>query len=198
LIPVASEKKEQAVADAVEAEVPVFVEPDPMLQLTILRELSTLMETKPNFNLVLEMVLEGIYRGIGMDRTLFALRTPDHRFLAGRYALGLDNERLRTQFQVETVDRKPNLFTHVIKTLQPVWVKADEDAAVRKLLTPEVQAISKGSPFFVAPIEIRKKVIGIFYADRHVSGRPLDEDSFTSFKHFAHQGNLALTFLNGA
>jgi len=198
LIPVASEKKEPAVADAIEAEVPVFVEPDPMLQLTILRELSTLMESKPNFNLVLEMVLEGIYRGIGMDRTLFALRTPDHRFLAGRYALGLDNERLRTQFQVETVDRKPNLFTHVIKTLQPVWVKADEDAAVRGLLTPEVQAISKGSPFFVAPIEIRKKVIGIFYADRHVSGRSLDEDSFTSFKHFAHQGNLALTFLNGA
>ena len=66
----------------------MFLDPDPMLQLQILRELSSLMEVQPDFNSVLEMVLEGMYRGIGMDRTLFALRTPDHRFLVGRYALG--------------------------------------------------------------------------------------------------------------
>ena len=27
------------------------------------------------------------------------------------------------------------------------------------------------------------------------AARELDEDTFTSFKHFAQQGNLALTFL---
>ena len=86
-----------------------------------------LMEGKPDLNMLLEMVLEGIYRGIGMDRTLFALRTPDHRFLAGRYALGADNEALCRRFQIETVDRKPNLFNEVIRDKQPLWADKTRD-----------------------------------------------------------------------
>ena len=140
-------------------------------------------------------VLTSMYRGVGMDRTLFALRTPDHRFLAGRYALGVDNEVLRKQFHIETLEAKPNLFQHVIKTRQALWAGQPDNAAERRLLTPQVLAICSDAPFFVTPIEIRGKVIGVFYADRKVSGRPLDEESFTSFRHFAQQGNLALSFL---
>jgi hypothetical protein len=102
LIPVPGGRHEHHDEQQRDADVPVFLEPDPMLQLSILRELSTLMESRPNVNSVLEMVLEGMYRGIGMDRTLFALRSPDHRFVIGRYALGTENEALRRQFQFET------------------------------------------------------------------------------------------------
>lgn len=196
LIPVRGGKDPRDEEDQEELQKEIaFLEPDPMLQLKILRELATLMESKPDFNLVLEMVLEGIYRGIGLDRTLFALRTPDHRFLAGRYALGADNETLCRRFQIETVDRKPNLFNDVIQTRQAIWAGKTTDFETTRLLTPEILKISEGAPFFVAPIEIRGKVIGVFYADRSSSGRELDEDSFSSFKHFAQQGNLALTFL---
>ncbi len=195
LIPVVPDGTEEPGAETQQPAAPVFLEPDPMLQLTILRELSALMETRPDYNLVLEMVLEGIYRGVGMDRTLFALRSTDHRFLAGRYALGADNEVLRRQFYIETVDARPNLLQHVIKTRQAAWAGQPGDRQQRALLTPELLAISAGAQFFVAPIEIRGKVIGVFYADRQVSGRPLDDDSFTSFRHFAQQGNLALAFL---
>ena len=195
LIPVVRETAEAPDVVAEQPVTPVFLEPDPMLQLTILRELAALMDTRPDYNLVLEMVLEGMYRGVGMDRTLFALRTPDHRFLAGRYALGVDNEVLRQQFHIETLEAKPNLFQHVIQTRQALWAGQPGNAAERRLLTPQVRAICADAPFFVTPIEIRGKVIGVFYADRKVSGRPLDEDSFTSFRHFAQQGNLALSFL---
>ena len=195
LIPVVRETVEASDVVTEQPVTPVFLEPDPMLQLTILRELAALMDTRPDYNLVLEMVLEGMYRGVGMDRTLFALRTPDHRFLAGRYALGVDNEVLRKQFHIETLEAKPNLFQHVIKTRQALWAGQPDNAAERRLLTPQVLAICSDAPFFVTPIEIRGKVIGVFYADRKVSGRPLDEESFTSFRHFAQQGNLALSFL---
>jgi HD-like signal output (HDOD) protein len=195
LIPVVRDNLQEPEGAADDVAPPVFLEPDPMLQLTILRELSALMETRPDFNLVLEMVLEGIYRGVGMDRSLFALRSPDHRFLMGRYALGADNELLRRKFHIETVASRPNLFQHVIGTQQALWVGGPDDEQQRGLLTPPVLDISGGAPFFVTPIEIRGKVIGVFYADRQVSGRALDEESFTSFRHFAQQGNLALTFL---
>ena len=168
-----------------------------MLQLTILRELSTLMESKTNFNSVLEMVLEGMYRGVGMDRTLFALRTPDQRFLVGRYALGTDNEQLRRLFHFETVASKPNLFSQIFASKQAVWLSDEQSGQQQEWLIPQVLEVSKGADFFVTPIEIRNKVIGVFYADRQPSGRPLDAESFNSFKHFALQGNLALAYLSG-
>ena len=195
LIPVEHAGPEQSDAETQPGEEHLFLEPDPMLQLKILRELSALMESRPDYNAVLEMVLEGIYRGVGMDRTLFALRTPDHRFLAGRYALGVDNEALRRQFHVETDAAQPNLFQRLIESRQPLWAGRPGEAADHAMLSAQVLAISGGAPFFATPIEIRGKVIGVFYADRRDSGRALDEDSFTSFKHFAQQGNLALAFL---
>ncbi|HKJ88805.1 MAG TPA: HDOD domain-containing protein, partial [Gammaproteobacteria bacterium] len=49
-----------------------YPEADGMLQLRVLRELATFLESgKADFNLVMELVLEGMYRGIGLDRTLF-------------------------------------------------------------------------------------------------------------------------------
>lgn len=197
LIPVPGDKRQQPADTEPDAQTPVYLEPDPMLQLTILRELSNLMESKPNINSVLEMVLEGMYRGIGMDRTLFALRSPDHHFLMGRYALGVENEKLRRTFQFETVAHKPNLFSQVVNSRQPLWLREKNGAELQQLLAPQVIDVTQGADFFVTPIEIRGKVIGVFYADRQPSGRSLDEESFNSFKHFAHQGNLALTYLSG-
>ena len=196
LIPLAEGEKAATTDSEPDDGVVAFLDPDPALQLKILRELSSLMESKPDFNLVLEMVLEGMYRGIGMDRTLFALRTPDQRFLAGRYALGVENERLRRQFQVETIAGKPNLFAHVIEKRTPAWIGANADAALKSLVTEEIRTITLGADFFVTPIEIHSKVIGIFYGDRQPSGRPLDEECFASFRHFAQQGNQALAFLS--
>jgi len=197
LIPVVGQKRglDGDVDDIGEA--PVLLEPDPLLQLSILRELSTLMESQPDINSVLEMVLEGMYRGIGMDRTLFALRTPDRAFLVGRYALGTGNEQLRRLFHFETSAAKPNLFSRVIENKQALWLTRDQGLH-EPGLTPPVLAVTEGADFYVTPIEIRRKVIGVFYADRQPSGRPLDEEGFNSFKHFAHQGNLALAYLSGA
>jgi HD-like signal output (HDOD) protein len=196
LIPLAEGEKASTTETGLDDVAIDFLDPDPALQLKILRELSSLMDSRPDFNIVLEMVLEGMYRGIGMDRTLFALRTPDQRFIAGRYALGLQNERLRRQFQIETVAGKPNLFAHVIEHRTPVWMGADADASLKSLVTDEIRLITLGADFLVTPIEIHNKVIGVFYADRQPSGRALDEESFASFRHFAQQGNQALALLS--
>jgi HD-like signal output (HDOD) protein len=179
------------------AERKTFLDPDPHLQLQILRELSQLMESKPDLNMLLEMVLEGIYRGIGMDRTLFAMRTPDQRFLKARYALGHDTELMRRKFHFELSPLKANIFTQVLDSRAAVWVRNPVDVKLKRLLTPGVQSITEDSPFFAMPIEIMGKVIGLFYADRNPSGRELDEESYTSFRHFGQQANMALTFLSG-
>ncbi len=191
-------RKAQAVVEVdVVAESRSFLEPDANLQLQILRELSMLMEGKPDLNMLLEMVLEGIYRGIGMDRTLFAMRTPDQQFLKARYALGHDTDLMRRKFHFELSPLKANIFTQVMDSRTPVWIRNPVDAKLKRLLTPAVQAITEDCAFFAMPIEIQGKVIGLFYADRNPSGRELDEESYTSFRHFGQQANMALTFLTG-
>ena len=47
--------------------------PDPVLQLNILQDLTSTLESRPSANTILELVLEGLHRGVGLDRVLFAL-----------------------------------------------------------------------------------------------------------------------------
>ncbi|MGA7801073.1 MAG: HDOD domain-containing protein [Gammaproteobacteria bacterium] len=185
----AKEKPESAP----DAEPPAFSDPDPMLQLKILRELSSLIEDRPDINLLLEMVLEGIHRGVGMDRTLFALRTPNRRYLKARYALGWQKERMQRQFVFELNPLKANVFSHVVDATGALWVSSEPDRRIKALLTPDVRELTADAAFFVMSIEVSGQSIGLFYADRQPSGRPLDEESFTSFKHFCQQANLALS-----
>ena len=61
-----------------------YLKPDNNIQLCSLRDLSSLVSAgKGDVNMVLSIVLEGIYRGIGMDRVIFALLTPDRQHLKG-------------------------------------------------------------------------------------------------------------------
>lgn len=191
-----SQRKESKAAPLPVQDTPksTYNQPDPMLQLTILRELSAMLDGKHDINLLLEMVLEGISRGIGMDRTLFAMLNPERNRLRARYALGWDSEDMREKFVFDISPLHASIFSHVLDTREPLWVGQDKEPRLKTLLTPAVQALTGGMPFFVMPIEVNGRSIGLFYADRSLSGRPLDEEAFTAFRHFCQQANLALAY----
>jgi HD-like signal output (HDOD) protein len=63
-----------------------FPEPNPKLQLTILQDMANAIEERLNFNLILEMTLEGLHRGVGMDRAGFAILSKVHQSLSFKYA----------------------------------------------------------------------------------------------------------------
>ncbi|GAB6041341.1 HDOD domain-containing protein [Endothiovibrio diazotrophicus] len=173
-----------------------YLKPDLALQLRILRELSSMMEGRPDLNLLLSMVLEGIYRGIGMDRTLFALLSPDRYFLRGKYSLGwLQKERV-SNFEFQAKPPRPHLFSYALERGHPLWVPVNPPAEFAQLITPEIHRVTGGKAFFVMPIVVDGQPIGLFYADRHPSGRELDEESFASFQHFGREANLALSFIS--
>ena len=191
------EGEQQAPDGATDEHTPTpYPEPDPALQLTILRELSALMESRPNLNMVLEMVLEGMYRGIGMDRTLFALCTPDRGQVIGRYALGVGNDELCRRFRFPLGDGQASLFTRVISQCLSAWSGSPRDRHAGSPVDASIRRICGEGDFFTTPIEINGRAIGLFYADRQPSGRELDEESYASFRHFTQQANQALTLLS--
>jgi hypothetical protein len=64
------------------------------------KEVDHVLETRAGSDLhaVLLMVLEGMQRGAGFDRVLFALVTPDKRRIQGRLAIGARSELLKDAF----------------------------------------------------------------------------------------------------
>ncbi len=174
----------------------IYPKPDPSIQLGSLRDLSTLMASGVGeVNMVLSIVLEGIYRGVGMDRVIFALLSADRRHLRGKHGLGCLEDGYVENFMISTTSDLRNVFECVLRNKKPLWVTEKPEASIIPLLTEELTNVIGNGPFFVMPVSIKDVAIGVVYADRRASGRKLDEESFENFTFFGQQANMALRLL---
>lgn len=160
--------------------------PNPLLQLKILRDLSMLLGGRPSLNDILTLALEGIYRGIGMDRALFALVSADRRKLLGRAALGSGATAFCQAFQF-TLDASPGELINSVVGLQQPFVIRNAFEATQRL----DRLIRAGgmTPCMLAPIVVQGRAIGLFYADR-IAGGEISEEDAQGFFHFAQQAAL--------
>ena len=186
---------EQLLVEDIELEsVNAYKEPDTNLQLTIMQEITDVIEEKPSINIVLEMVLEGLYRGIGMDRSLFAIISKDNKTLICKYALGTDNELLSKSFKID-ISQSTNVFNQVIHSKKAIHISADPKKIDGTLSRDTLKFLGK-PPYLIMPTIIRGKVIGVFMADRNESNRSIEDKDFLSFQQFCMQANMALTLLS--
>ncbi len=174
---------------------PDFPLPDPALQLKILRELTGLTRQQADFNMVMEMILEGIHRGIGMDRALFALMTPDRKGLRAKYVLGDQDGLLFKGFRFDLQKRDSGILSYCMSREESLWLDRNSPKEIANQLSDHLVERLGTRSFYLAPIVVKSKVIGVFYTDRLPSGRKLDADAFDSFTHFTQQANLVLNHL---
>ena len=172
-------------------------QPDPALQLDILRELSQLLvESKPNVSLLMEMVLEGVYRGVGMDRSVFALLTPDRTAIRAKTVLGSERDNLSTEFVFPLNSPKPHPIQTVLRSGEPAWVGGPGFDRLTAELDPRLKKLS-GGECFLMPLWVAGTPIGCLYADRAPSRRALHDDLFNQFKLFGQQARLGLAYIKG-
>ncbi len=67
---------------------------------------------------VLSIGLEGIYRGIGMDRVLFALLAPGRQHIKGKYGLGWADDDFVEKFKISANGSK-NVFNYALQSQKP-------------------------------------------------------------------------------
>ena len=170
-----------------------YLVPDHMLQLSILRELSGILNKKPALNTVLTMVLEGIYRGIGMDRAVLVFINPSKTEARAKIALGTQSQHFQNDFVFNINMDKPNLLQQILIYNRSYWIKDDHEG--QQLVSNNMKKILNTNTFFIAPISVENQTVGLFYADRQPSNRPLDDESFESFKHFTQEASIALKFI---
>ena len=194
-IPVAGGEQLDTLAGEEEVDFPM---PDTALQMEFLSELTSMIaEGRADLNQLVGAVVEGVFRGLAMDRVLFAMLTPDRRNLVVRHALGLGAPAVGASFS-RLSSLRPDVFTYVLAKKEPVWVRpGDAEDPLSALVNPEIRAVTGGRPFFSMVAMVNDRPIGLFYADRKPEHLPLDDSAFLVFRQFCQQANMGLSLLSG-
>lgn len=178
-----------AVADELPARDEISQGPNPLLQLNILRELSGLIGAGGSLNEVLNLVLEGIFRGIGLERVLFALLTPNRQQVVGKVGLGAGGDALAQRFIFTLEGGADDAMNQVAVRGQTLLLEDSRTPATVK--QNRLRAVVGEGPACLAPIQAQGRVVGLFYADRSGSGQAIDGEAFTAFQHFVQQVSFA-------
>ncbi len=165
---------------------------DPQLQLNILRELSSTIN-ELDLNTIFQMVLEGIHRGIGIERVAVAFVLGDTLKL--KYVLGEGTERWREEFNFPLDMREDNLFNYAFKAGKPLWLGQKGINDLKHLYSPEIKKLIGIYPSFMSGVKLGPRNIALFYADRWNLGGTLDEEQFAGFSHFVAQTSLGLQLI---
>ncbi|HJV26261.1 MAG TPA: HDOD domain-containing protein [Aromatoleum sp.] len=175
-----------------EAEDPAqsLLEPDPQLQLKILREISGRIAARAGLNEILQLVLEGIYRGVGFDRVLFALLSQNRLQLIGKVALGKGAEGLKQRF-IFSLDTTPgDMLNEFFRSPRPLRFAPGNNPPGMKL--DRLQLVTNTTVACVAPIVVQGRAIGLFYADRLNPASAIDDEAFEAMQLFVQQVSLAV------
>lgn len=161
------------------------------LQVQILRDISSILSSsRIDINLLLETIMEGIQRGLGMDRALFAALSSDRAVLHEKVALGWRRQSHTYKFTLPLVSSPPNLFHKAVFSPEAHWLTPEGQPG---LYSPaDVDRIGC-HPCFVMSLNSGDKPVGMIYADRAYSQEPLSQEAFRTFEHFVQQGNIGLT-----
>ena len=158
------------------------------LQFQILQDISSHISGNIDLQVLFQMVLEGIQRGVEMDRTLFMLLNPKKQLLSEKLALGWF--KLNSAEKIEIRQQIPaNALFYALQADQPCWLTPAQHAT---LYTEEMVNKLGKHECVLLPIEVEHKAVGLIYADRANSQIPLNADDFAAAKHFAEQAVIGL------
>jgi len=163
---------------------------DANVQLNVLRDLGRAVEDGLDVNKLFHLVIEGMHKGIGLERVCIGLLIGHN--LVGKYMLGDGTEKWHGAFSFDVGPFSENLFTHTMAKDGTHWFTQDDVESKKHWYTSEVIAVVGKHPAFTHLLEIDGRKAALFYADRADFGGELDQDKFEIFKHFAEQAQMAL------
>jgi HD-like signal output (HDOD) protein len=162
------------------------------LQLNISQAITALITDQRDVNLLMETVIEGVYRGIGMDRAVFLLVASDKQSLQEKFSLGWQKKSYDQKVVFSLSDSPANLFYYALSGNQAFWAKPTVNFKLYKL--QDMNVIGQNENFMM-PIFSNRKTIGLIYADCAISGRELTEEDFVAFKHLCQQANIGIPYM---
>ncbi|CBL45246.1 Conserved hypothetical protein [gamma proteobacterium HdN1] len=164
---------------------------DSPFQLQLQQQILSFQQAKKlDINELFRVAMDGFCDGLLLKRVALSLVSPDRKQLKTKTTRGGDLS-FNAVFDVSM--QQENLFTHSIRSAQPLWIGSSAMAGKSYLLTGSILKATKTKHCLVAPIIVSGKPIGVFYADSGEGGEPISDSQFSAFCGVVQQVNLVLT-----
>ncbi|MFT5693070.1 MAG: HD-like signal output (HDOD) protein [Oceanicoccus sp.] len=168
---------------------------DPQLQLDILREMGAMVEQMVDINTLFQMVIEGIHRGIGLERVTLCLIDPKVRTMTAKYILGEDVEEWRSDMMFPVISEQDNLFAYSLHNRKSIWLTQSRSNNYSHLINKKMKRLMDTENCLMSSIYAGNRPIGLIIADRGKSGYQITSEQHESFDHFSQQTNMSLAML---
>ncbi len=155
-----------------------------MPQVSILRatmeKLRDAVKTRQDESNLLNICLQGLHDGIGLNRVVFAKLDSKHHQLSASVSIGTDNDPVFNQFSIALQEK--DLFGMLLKKSQAICINDSNRNKFWALVPEKFQKIIGTNSFVAMSIFLNNIPVGIMYADRHTSSCQVDESSYQYFK----------------
>lgn len=188
-----SSKSVNGLLDVQEVKLADLLQPDQELQLKVLQDLTTMIMQGVEMNSIFQTILEGLNRGVGLERVVLAIFNKNRNFIEAKYAIGKVDDNWKDKFRFRYFKGDGNFFFCIFKEISSIQVSKRH--LLFPKLTPDMKAVLAVDEFLISPLAANDRQIGVIYADLGASKRPLSENYLAGFKHFAMQANMALTVM---
>lgn len=168
---------------------------DPHLQLKVLRDLANASAESMDMNAIFQTALEGMHRGIGLERMVLAFFNRDQ--IRAKYVLGERTEGWRDKFVFNVGSEEHNIFSENIQKPQPVWIDNTYINTHKYLYTETTVKVIGVHEAFIGVLKVNNRNAVMFYADRSKTGQPLNKEQFEAFGHFLTQTEFSIQAIAG-
>lgn len=172
-----------------------LIAPNSQFQLEALQSIMQMMSQKVQPGQLFQTVLDGLHKGVGMERVALAIFNASRTQVSAKYVIGQRTVNWRDRFRFAYEKHNENLFAVVMSGKLPVWVGPKGTEKLQRMRSQAFDEVAGIGDFFLGPVVANNRQVGFVYADLRVSGRPLNDAYFTGFKHFVQQTSLCLGIL---
>jgi hypothetical protein len=154
--------------------------PDHVRYQAVMDEIGRHLDGTLDMNQLMNLVLRGMHDGLGLNRVVFALITPDKKEMRARFVLGAAKDNPLRGFRVPVGGK--HLFAKVLEQPAGIWLNADNQAKLAPMILPETLAMIGPGEFYAMSLFVGKQPVGLIYADRGHGACHLDDHSYRDFK----------------
>ncbi|MFG6489402.1 HDOD domain-containing protein [Roseateles sp. BYS78W] len=170
--------------------------PDPAQASELLaagiQEITDAMVNSFQLNAVLRMIMETIYRSLGLRRVIFCLRDARGQTLTGRLGVGDDVERLAPLVRVDLTQQPPDLLAAVCVKGADTLIQDARAANIAARLPAWFKGELQAQSFLLLPLMLKGAPLGLIYADHAQAGAvQLDDKQLSLLRTLRNQAVMA-------
>jgi serine/threonine protein kinase len=157
-----------------------------------IQEITDAMVNSFQLNAVLRMILETIYRALGVRRVIFCLRDARGQTLTGRLGVGADVEQLAPLLRVDLMQQPPDLLAAVCLKGADTLIKDARAANIAARLPSWFKGELQAQSFLLLPLVLKGAPLGLIYADHAQAGAvQLDDKQLSLLRTLRNQAVMA-------